>query len=500
MRVGIVFQVAIRVASSVLSIIWTPLLLGALGRGTYGTFLSFQAIMGLGGLGDFGLGGAVGIRTGQYLGAGDHGALQKFLALARSVFGTLAVLFTLAFFVLAPFLPHWLGFTESPSTGSLTALFMVGGLFAGITIISSLVSNLNYAVMNLNWLAVPSFIFGQIAIAIQLCLALLHGPLWLLFAVHTFLIASLTLVSWKALRKTHPEIAVFYPVRFNYSETKELFGTSVWVYLAGIGSFVYTTTDRLLINAGFGAEVVPLYQLNNKLCELALFAIANLAFVSMPKFTLLHSASSEEDRQRAKTDAERLNLFETVLGLMAAIVYIFSNERFMERWLGASMSAPPAWQSVFAASLAVTVGANTTIQLNYRIDKKGPRIIGIILGATALFNFAASFAAMRLGSIWGIAMATLIAQSFMSLTASYYLTRQMRLSWIRWVVRSWLIPAAATGICAAIRWKFELSMAWQIVFALLVALLAARFAGLSLSILRQEAHIWLNFLKPIGHK
>src|SRR5205814_9842113 len=56
---------------SLLSLVWTRLLLRAMGDPLYGLFLSFQAVTRLGGLGDLGLSGGISIKTGAMLGRGE---------------------------------------------------------------------------------------------------------------------------------------------------------------------------------------------------------------------------------------------------------------------------------------------------------------------------------------------------------------------------------------------------------------------------------------------
>lgn len=78
-RLAFVLRLVAMGIGSVMGFIWTPLLVQSMGDAVYGTFLSFQGALRLAGLGDFGLSGAVAVRTGQMIGRGETDKLQAFL-------------------------------------------------------------------------------------------------------------------------------------------------------------------------------------------------------------------------------------------------------------------------------------------------------------------------------------------------------------------------------------------------------------------------------------
>ena len=72
-------------ANSILTLAWTRLTLRAMGDGPYGLFVSFLSIPTLGGLGDFGIAGALAIRTGQAVARGQEESLRRLIAGARGL-------------------------------------------------------------------------------------------------------------------------------------------------------------------------------------------------------------------------------------------------------------------------------------------------------------------------------------------------------------------------------------------------------------------------------
>lgn len=499
-RAGVLLTVSTRVASSLLALVWTRILLHNLGAPVYGLLLSFQSIAALGGLGDLGMGGAIALKVGQHLGAGEHEKARAFLSNARTLFLILPGVCFAAFLVLAPWLPGWFGFEEHPGAGSLPTLFIVGGALAASMIIFSYVQNLNYAALNINAVTVPLFLVGQGALACQCLMGRMGYPLWLLLLPLAVSAALSILVGWRALRAAQPGLTELRPLSVDRIELRKLLVNSIWMYLCSLGTYIFTTCDRLIINAWFGSKWVPTYQLNYKLCELALFVTGNLVFIALPKLTFWISSPNPEDRARVPREARKLNAAQTLLGLCAALVYLGINDTFINWWLGPEIKAPLVWQIAFALSLVITAAGDIGVGISFRLGERGLPFIGILMAACGLVNLGLSLISMRLGSIAGIAFATVFAQSILSLLSGRYLCRYLNLPWMNWSLRSWLLPVLITGIAGASRmyWKMDrISDAISyLLLSLALLLIAALAYGVTPRSVRKEIGNWTGmFLK-----
>src|SRR5277367_1739426 len=111
-RMALILKVSIMALSSVLSLVWGRVFVYLLGRDVYGLFISFQGVLRMATVGDFGITGALGIRTTQMLARGEQDRLVNFLASARTLYLLLASGISLLLVVLSPWLPAWLGFKE----------------------------------------------------------------------------------------------------------------------------------------------------------------------------------------------------------------------------------------------------------------------------------------------------------------------------------------------------------------------------------------------------
>src|SRR4026208_2211729 len=101
---------------------------------------------------------------------------------------------------------------------------------------------------------------------------------------------------------------------------------------------------------------------------------------------------------------------------------------------------PLLLQVAFAMTLGGTVAGESGVQVFSRLAPDGPKVGGLLVGIAGLLNFALSYLAMKSGMLTGIAFATVIAQSVLTI----YLTRRtagaMGLNWLPWVGASWLYP------------------------------------------------------------
>jgi Na+-driven multidrug efflux pump len=158
-----------------------------------------------------------------------------------------------------------------------------------------------------------------------------------------------------------------------------------------------------------------------------------------------------------------------------------------------------AWQVAFACNLVVSTGGDAGIQLATRCGDKGIRTAGLAIGATGLLNLGLSIVFMRLGSITGIAVATVIAQSVLSLSLGWYTCRHLGFPATRWAAKSWGLPLAIVLIAALIKaglpgYSFSHIGILSGCYAVLL-LAATRLAGVNLETLHAEWAVLRSMLK-----
>jgi O-antigen/teichoic acid export membrane protein len=489
-RLAFILRLATMIVGTLSSLVWTRLIIHALGSELYGLFISFTNFINFGGLTELGMGGAVGLRTAQYLGAGRIDELKVWLANARAVFLLLAVGAASTCLILAPVLPGWLRFTPLPGAGSLPVLFGVGAFGLFLMVIISYFNNLNYACGTLTWPILPQFVFLQATFLAQWLLATKHAPLYLIY-LPTVIITLINLaLAVLFLRVSHRELAGFRPLRFHPPTMLSLFSITGWVFLCTMGNVIYVTTDRLLINAGFGPGRVTTYQLNYKLCELAVPTLAMFSFLIMPKLTRLIAGTNESDRTQAVSSFLKLNRIQTFLGCIAALGYLLVNDLFIRVWIGGEQQAPLLWQFAFASNLAVTVSGDAAIQVAGRCGSRGIRAAGLAIGGTALLNLTLSYISMMWGSIAGIALATVFAQALLVFILGKFTLGYLLIPRGPFFIKSLLFPLGIVTAFYAVRLHFQITspVLWLAYFA--AFFIVARVLGINFDLLKEEAQLF----------
>lgn len=498
-RLAFFLRVASMGFNAILSLLWTRALLGVLGASCYGIVLSFQGVTRLGGLGDFGLSGALAVRVGQAIGRGDYEGLKSFLPAARALLLLVAGGLSITFLLVSPWLPSLLGFQDQPGCGSIVLLFATGAPALFVFLASGYFNSLNLAHGTVTWPVIPAFVIGQLALVVMWLAAVAGMPLWIQNLAAVGVSGLGIWIGWWMLKVSHPWLANLLPLRADRQVWRDLASTSVWMYLYSVGSAIYASTDRILINAGFGAAIVPTYLINAKLCELAVQLVSSGAAVSLPKIIRWISSPDDNDRQRVIQELRRLGIFQTALGTGAALVYLVLNNAFVSVWLGKEFVAPPLWQFAFALNLAITAGTDAATQTAGMCGRDGLRMAGLNFGVTALINLGLSYLAMRLGSIAGIAFATVIAQAASGLFLAWITTRHLNIRFSDWAMRGCVLPALAVTVMFGIHQVLAPSglggIALGLAAALIIAAVFSRAVGLSRDLVSHEIQSAFAILK-----
>ncbi len=505
-RLSFLLQITCRIGFAIFSFIWTPLLLGSMGKSLNGLFLNFQKITSLGGLGDLGMGDVVNIRTSRLLGQGREPELRTFLATARGNYLVMALFSAVVFFTLSPLLLKALNFAGDPQVGSLTMMAMVGGLAIAFVILNSYINNVNYGSGNTAWPVVPTFLLAQFAILGHWLLARHQFPLWAQYIPY---VASALLIhgmGWFYAKISFPSLARVWPLNFNIRQSAELLSTSFWVYLAAVASSIWFTTDILLITARFGPQIIPAYQYNSKLCEIALFFVNSANLMSAPKITQWMASPDDAKRERGIQETTRVNQFQTFVGCCAALVYLQGNDAFMKLWLGRDFLVPLYWQAAFGGLLAVNSAGLMGTVLAYRCCEGGIRYSGVVALLASVINFGLAFAAVKsssfLGmncSIFAVALSAVMIQTVYQLALGRYAARQLGLSWWKVSVKHWLLAMATLAFGLLIRTFVPPHNLANI--SLLIAadtgvlVIVLRIIGIRLKDFQQEKDIFLSMFK-----
>lgn len=462
------------VFNTLLSLLWTRWLLRAFGQETYGLYMTFLGVLGLASAGELGMGGAVVIRTGRLLAEDRLEELRHFHGTARRAFQRVAIGGGLLFLLLSPWLPQWLHFRPAPGAGSLPLLFAAGAGSVAITIYGSYLAGATYAVGTVLWPILPSFVFTHAVFASQVGLGFAGAPLWLVqTAVFALNLASLG-AGLLIYRRSHP----IYAERLTYSRQnaawRDLTATSVWCYLFGLATIVYTSTDRLIVNAFLGASVVPILQLNGRLVELGATFIVTISAVASPRLVLALLSPDAAARSQGRAESWKVARFQGGLGIAGGLLYLWVNDFFVARLFGPAVRGPLDLQAAYAVSLVLTAYSDIYLQLAGRLHENGIRFAAqcVVCGGICNLGFT-YFAASHWHWLDGVVWATCSAQLITLFGTSIYVLRnQSEHSLARLIGFSFLWPMALLSAAIWLRaWLHPVSAAEHLELAAFYLLL-----------------------------
>ena len=445
-RLAFLLQIGCRALTAICSLLWVPLLLRSMGQGLNGLLLAFQSITSMGGLGDLGMGGLVSIQTSRMLGQGKEEEMRKFLSAARAFFGIMALLAGAVFLVIAPRLLRWQQFETVPGVGPMAGLYVLGALAIGLVLLNSYIANLNYGCGNVVWPVIPTFIIMQLAFFGHWLLARQGVSLWVQYLPYQAGTCLIFLLGWVWIRQSHPSLGTIRPLKVDWRQFVALAGKSFWVYLYGLAGTIYMNISALLITARFGPELLVTFRYNTRLCDLSYFVVNSACMASLPKITQWLVSPDPGTRGRAVRETERLNRFQTLMGCTAALVYLIINDWFIGVWLGRGLHAPVSWQAAFAANLAVMSAGQAGLELACRCCPEGIRVGGSTIAGTVLLNLGLCLVAMKMGSIFGFALAIVVTQSVLTLGLGWYTCSKLNTSWWRLSVRNWFLALGTVGV------------------------------------------------------
>ena len=474
----------------VMSLFWQWAFVNILGKHVYGVLLSFQQVTRFAGVGDFGICGAIGLRTGQMLGRGEQDRLCGFLASARTLFLCIALVISCGFAMLSPWLPRWLGFVETPGAGPLLFLFAAGSFVILNNFINGYFASINNGCGTVMWPVLPVFLFSQLSQLAQYLAARGGAGLWVMVLVQAVSLLAQALFSWWMIRVSFRQLSRLLPLGYDLALWKELISTSGWVCLYLLGYIIYNATDNLLVNAGFGSGMVPAYSFNYKPIDMAVQVIISASFVSLAKINIWIADPARESQDRARTAVRRLGLFQSLIGTVGALCYLALDNKFIELWQGRDFQMSLMLQWAFALNLVVTAAGDANIQVAGVIGRPGLRRAGMAIGSTGVLNFILSFIAMRFQWLEGIAFATVVAQTILSFVLGVYICRHLQLKTRAWLAQSWFVPVFSVVIMAVLQYYIG-SQHWKGVACLLGAaavliVIQARLTGVNREFIAYE--------------
>lgn len=392
-------------AAIVSGLVVTPITLHALGEDGLGIWAFIGSITLYLTLLDFGLGPSVVRFSAEARGRGAPEDTNRLASVALVLYGVIGLV-TLALGIAVAWLVPLLIETPDGLVGQsrLAAFLVVLSLVVRFPL--GLFNNLLGGHQRFDLQNLGNFI-GTIVYAALVAVLLPRGGGIVLLAVLTLALTlfRLTLpLFW--LRREFPELRL-RRAYVNRREIRELASVSTSNFLVHIASKVVFSTDVVVVGIALGATAAAFYAVPAKLFQLA-FGLCSVGTLLMFPAFAQHEGAQEEERQR------RLLLVglrgSIAAGLVVALPLLLIPDLIIESWLREDTfdeSTP------VMALLAVVLLVHQPIYLltNYLIARARQHEIARTLIAGVVLNVILSLAFLEVFGLWGVALATLIADA-----------------------------------------------------------------------------------------
>jgi O-antigen/teichoic acid export membrane protein len=459
--------------------IMTPLILHRIGVAGYGTWAVFLAINGLTSLADLGLVGTLSKFVAEYHAHQDFPALTRLLSSGLALFLLLDLLIAAALWLSSPLLAVKLFHGSTLPHAELIFLLRCFLIVIAANLLTQLFASVTTGLQRLDLTNVMSAA-NVLLSALFGAFLLLRG--WNLRGLVSGYIASgiLTVGIYLILvRRLLPQVAL-NPLRFDRAEARKMFGYSVRLYVTQAAVAVHNQVEKVFLAMLVGVDPVGWYDIAS---DVALKVRGAIGFVLGPVLPAASELNALGDESRIKELYFRTHKYLALCGVPAVCYVVAISNRFVELWIGPSMTmiAFPLSVLLIVNFANLATGPGFLILAGKGDMKPGIQsamlgvVVNVVVSLGLIYKFG--FAGAVLGTSVSLIIATVYFISMFHRRTGYSFSRALLEGYLKPILCSVLLLAAILSIrqTKALTW-FGLAAVGAI-FAILyvVAILLSAF-------------------------
>ena len=455
-RYGIILGYLIIVAEGLSGLLFTPILLGALGNDEYGLYKLALSWMSIVSTLDFGLGGTITRFVVRYRVEKDRDGEKNFLGLAYSIYLGRGALILIIGAILCVALPL-ISKSVLPENASEFRLLLI--ILTGKTAV--LLFNHAYSgrfVAYEKFIFIKSMSLMMIVVRIFAVILLLQIiPSAVTVVVVDFVLTLLQLLCnvLMTLKSNLPRISFFY---WNARLFKEIVGFTVSIFVISVINQFNGNVDSIVLGIYSTTAMIGLYasvmQIYTIYCSLS----TSIQDVFMPSVSrsVFENRSSDE----ITMSIVRPSRMQLIVLMLAFSGFVLFGEDFLTLWIGKNYT-PEMIQSAYFIGLLVLSTAtwhlfqNSATSILKAMNKLGGRVI-LIAASTGVNLLLTVFLTPRIGMM-GAAIGTAFSLVFgFGLATNIYYSKVIHLNLKLYYCcvfrRVWIGFLAAFGVGMLIRW------------------------------------------------
>jgi len=244
--------------------------------------------------------------------------------------------------------------------------------------------------------------FGLLALPISHLTANLFLMFCILFFTINFLIRNISLID------------------ISIKKIKEIFLFCIHTFIGGTSYYVLNFTDCIIIANFLGNKYVTIYILTMKLGNFLRFIVARILSLSFPVVSKL---MNEGNYYRIQELTLKFFRFGLRIGLITSALIFFLNQVFVIQWVGEDKYGG-LLLSIFSAFICLRESIFPVFS-NIIFATKEIKVINFIFLIEAIINLSLSFYLIKIMGIAGVALATLLSFSILSIVYSIFKVKKI---------------------------------------------------------------------------
>lgn len=411
-KAGVILSYLNMGASSLIALVYIPLLLHYLTKEQYGIYQLMGSLIAYLSIMDFGLANTTTRYLSQAYATKDTSRAQRIIGTSHALYlaigGILLAAGGLGYFLIAPI------YGKTLSAGDLIIakqIFLLMLFNISITIPSQIFT----AIIN----AHEKFIFlrglGTVKILLQPLLvwgilALKASVFNLVLAQTAFNLFVIALNYFYCKRRLH----ISFPVDFsNKPLMRELLGFSVFVFLHVVMDQIYWRLGQVVLGAVSGAAAVATYAIAMQIAIFSIFLPAQVSGVFLPKLSAI--AARGEGMSEINAIFCKMGRLQFMLLILLMVGFAFLGRSFLRLWVGPGYSVCYTIALIVMLGYVVDVSQNIGIPILQALKKHAFRayvyISMAVLNIVLCITFAKRYG--EIGCAWATAICLWIGSGLM---------------------------------------------------------------------------------------
>jgi O-antigen/teichoic acid export membrane protein len=319
----------------VLLLISTPIFLYRLGTDQFGIWMLVNSMIGLSSFMEFGLTGATVKYVSKYRALQDEAGVIRVVRSTFTVYGTLGILASLMFCILAPLLVDKVFKIDKQNLALAVAVFQISAIGVAVRFFDGFFQSILHGYERYDLASRVTMITSALAIGVNVLLVMAgYGLKVILLSVFAWLLVS---GACKALliKRLLINSLVLKPT-WDRSALKEIFGFGVFSWMQGVGGILLGQADRLLLASLLGTTALAYYAV---CLQLAQQVHALLARATQFLFPLASAIKESGDLERLRRlYFQGLNL-TTIAAVTIGLPMFVCAPEILSLWMGADFAA-----------------------------------------------------------------------------------------------------------------------------------------------------------------